>query len=334
MHLSESTEPVYLSTKGPDEAEGSRPLLNIFSLNETTNPISSAYRRKELSYGECALEIPDDKYNRCVKVGLNKEAEMLQIKGLGSGAMQHARHFSTSFPLTTPSATVLVESPFFLAPTNGTSSGARLSQMQEDDDSAESWNFPLTRLPTELQLRVLWHCLVSSLPLLNAGIPEDERIRLVEDEVSGQHRINLGILRTCKAFHHEVESVDNMLVERMNNGSGYRGFSELILTGLPENDLGLFVLRAMSLLVHKGGKVGIGTGQEGRRYLIGSDQYCMDGLGEVLRLKSDRPKMKAVEPRIHWLLAENVPALIERAATDRCSKWLIGNLGLVSQEME
>ena len=355
---------------------------------------------------------------------------MLQIKGLGSGAMQHARHFSTSLPLTTPSATVLVESPFFLTPTSGTSPGARLSQIQEDDNSAESWNFPLTRLPTELQLRVLWHCLVSSLPLLNAGIPEDERIRLVEDEVSGQHRINLGILRTCKAFHHEgtklllssnhfaytcnkpagmwrcqrgmkkrclqikrlmlrsicysdsqfphratvvclhwlrhfrnlttlrmdfcgvtrgyqcewdedndsmsllVESVDNMLVERMNNGSGYRGLSELILTGLPENDLGLFVLKAMSLLVHKGGKVGIGTGQEGRRYLIGSDQYCMDGLGEVLTLKNDRPKMKAVEPRIHWLVAENVPALIERAATDRCSKWLIGNLGLVSQELE
>ena len=129
-----------------------------------------------------------------------------------------------------------------------------------------------------------------------------------------------------------AESVDNILVERMNNASGYKGLSELILTGLPENDLGLFILRAMSLLVHKGGKVGVGTGREGRRYLISSDQYWMDDLGEVLTLKNDRPKLKAVEPRIHWLLAENVPGLIEGAATDTYSKWLIGNLGLTTQE--
>lgn len=351
---------------------------------------------------------------------------MLKIQRLGSGIVQHAQDFSTTLPLVTPSATVLVESPFFLRPTNNT----RLSQIQEDEDPAESLKFPLTKLPTELQLRVLWHCVVSSLPLLNAGITKANRISLVGGEVSGQHRINVGILRTCKAFHYEgiklllsrnqfaytcngppdiwqceggmgkkfsqikrlvlrpicrtdsqfphraaviclywlrhfrnlttlridfcgvtrgyqcewdedidsmsllAESVDNMLVDCMNNGTGSKGLSELTLTGLPENDLGLFVLRAMSLLVQAGGKIGIGTGQEGKRYLISSDQYWRDDVENLMTLRNDRPRLEALEPRLHWLLAENVPALIERAATDTSSRWLIGDIGLVSQGMK
>ncbi len=355
---------------------------------------------------------------------------MLKFQGLGAGVMQHARDFSTVLPLVTPSATVLVESPFFLRPTNDTSPGTRLSEIQEDEGHAESLSFPLTKLPTELQLRVLWHCVVSSLPLLNAGIPKANPISLVDGEVSGQHRINVGILRTCKAFHHEgtklflsrnqfaytcnispdiwrsegatgrkflqikrlvlrpicrtdsefpyraaliclywlrhfrnlttlridfcgvtrgfqcewdedidsmsllAESVDNMLVDGMNNNTGSKGLSELILTGLPENDLGLFVLRAMSLLVQAGGQIGIGTGQEGKRYLISSDQYWRVEGENLMTLRNDRPRMEAVEPQMHWLLAEHVPALIERAATDTSSKWLIGDIGLVSQRMK
>ncbi|KAL8673910.1 MAG: hypothetical protein Q9168_001657 [Polycauliona sp. 1 TL-2023] len=355
---------------------------------------------------------------------------MLRLQGFDGGVMHHAQDFSTALPLITPSATVLVESPFFLTPTNDTSPGARLSQIHEDEDPAQSLNFPLTKLPTELQLRVLWHCVVSSLPLLDAGITKANRISLVDGEVSGQHRINLGILRTCKAFHHEgakllfcnnqfaytgngppdfwqceggmekkvlqikklvlrpicstdsqlphraaviclhwlrhfrsltslrvdfcgvtrgfqcewdedddsmsllAESVDNMLVDRMNNGSNGKGLSELILTGLPENDLGLFILKAMSLLVHTGGRVGIGTGQEGRRYLISSDQYWRDDVEDMMTLRNDRPKLEAVEPQMHWLPAEHVPALVEEAATDTGSKWLKGNLGLVSETLK
>ncbi|KAL8848901.1 MAG: hypothetical protein Q9221_006126 [Calogaya cf. arnoldii] len=358
------------------------------------------------------------------------EAEMLKIQGLGGGVSQHSHNFSIALPPVTPSATVLVESPFFLRPTNDTSPGVRLSQIQEDEDPTESLTFPLTKLPTELQLRVLWHCVVSSLPLLNAGIPKANRISLVDGEISGQRRINVGILRTCKAFHYEgtklllsrnqfaytcngppdiwrceggmgtkflqikrlvlrpicrtdsqfshraavlclywlrhfrnlttlrvdfcgvtrgfqyewdedndsmsllAESVDNMLVDRMNNGAGCKGLSELILTGLPENDLGLFVLRAMALLMHAGGKVGIGTGQEGKRYLINSDQYYWTDPENLMTLRNDKPRLEALEPQMHWLLAQHVPALVERAATDTSSKWLIGDTGLVSQRMK
>ncbi|KAL8928130.1 MAG: hypothetical protein Q9172_001040 [Xanthocarpia lactea] len=351
------------------------------------------------------------------------KAEMLKFQGLGGGIRQNVPNFSTAPPLITPSATVLVQSPFFLRPTNDTPPGPRLSQIQEDKAPAELLNFPLTKLPTELQLRVLWHCVVSSLPLLDAGIPRANRISFVDGEVSGQHRINTGILRTCKAFHHEgtkllwssnqfaftcdgrpdkrfwktflpikrlvlrpicrtdskfphraagiclywlrhfrtlttlqidfcgvtqgfqcewdedqdsmsllVESVDHKLVDRMNNHN-CKGLSELVLTGLPENDLGLFVLRAFSLLVHTGGKVGIGTGPEGKKYLVNSDEYRTDDVKDLMTLKNNQPKLKAVEPRIHWLLAEHVPALIERAATDTSSKWLAGDLGLVSQRL-
>ncbi|KAI4240347.1 MAG: hypothetical protein L6R40_005173 [Gallowayella cf. fulva] len=249
---------------------------------------------------------------------------------------------------------------------------------------------------------------------------------LVDGEVSGQHRINLSILRTCKAFHHEgtklllssnhfayncnrppdiwrcnggmikkfpqirnlilrpicrtdsqfphraavvalcwlrhfqnletlqidfcgvthgfqyewdedhdsmallVESVDNMIVERTQKDIVTPGLSRLILTGLPENDLGLYVLRVMSLLVRMDGKIAIGTGQEGRRYLVNSDQHTRDELEDLMTLENDGARLRQVEPQIHWLQADDVPALVERAATDTSSTWLFGDLGLVS----
>ncbi|KAL8773006.1 MAG: hypothetical protein Q9209_002026 [Squamulea sp. 1 TL-2023] len=129
-----------------------------------------------------------------------------------------------------------------------------------------------------------------------------------------------------------AESVDNMLVDRLHNNTEWKGLSELILTGLPENDLGLFVLRVFSLLVHMGGEVGIGTGQEGKRYLVSSDQY-LRGSMEDLILENEHPRLEPVEPKVHWLLAEHVPALIESAATDTNSKWLFGDVGLASQRL-
>ncbi|KAL8787924.1 MAG: hypothetical protein Q9213_001951 [Squamulea squamosa] len=350
---------------------------------------------------------------------------MLKLQGLGGGITQHSQGFSTALPLVTPSATVLVESPFFLKPTNDTFPGPQLSQIQEDEDPSEPLNFPLTKLPTELQLRVLWHCVVSSLPMLNAGLREADCISHVDGEVSGQHRISPAILRTCKAFHHEgtklllssnqfayacnippdswrceggrrkdllqirrlvlrplcfmdsqfpyraacislywlqnfrnlttlqidfcgvsrgfryawdedndsmsllAESVDNMLVDRLHNNNSWKGLSELIVTGLPENDLGLFVLRVFSLLVHTGGEVGIGTGQEGKRYLVNLDQYLKVNKENLIEI----PRLESVEPKVHWLLAEHVPALIESAATDTNSNWLFGDLGLASQKL-
>ncbi|KAL8725946.1 MAG: hypothetical protein Q9166_007023 [cf. Caloplaca sp. 2 TL-2023] len=358
---------------------------------------------------------------------------MLKTQGPSRQTMQTTKDFSTALPLITPSATVMVESPFFMKITDDAVPGPKVSQLQEEDTaeeeqgSARSMTFPLTKLPTELQLRVLWHCVVSSLPILNAGIPKANRITLIVGEVDGQRRISPAILRTCRAFHHEgtklllsnnrfaytcigppdiwrceggmgkkflhirrlmlrpicrtdgqfphraavislywlrqfrylttlqidfcgvtqgfqcewdedhdsmsllAESVNNMIVDRMQNHTTSKGLFELILTGLPENDLGLFVFGTLSLLVQKGGKIGIGTGQEGKRYIISLDQYWRDDVENLMILRNDRPRLKQVEPRIHWLHAEEVPALVERAATDTDSKWLFGDLDLARQ---
>ncbi|KAL8932529.1 MAG: hypothetical protein Q9211_006267 [Gyalolechia sp. 1 TL-2023] len=329
-------------------------------------------------------------------------------------------------PVVTPSATVLVESPFFLRPTNDASSEVKLSQIHEDSPDGLS-AFPLTKVPTELQLRVLWHCLVSSLPILNAGIAQDDCSALLDDEIRGQRRINPAIIFTCKAFYHEgikllycnnqfsytcqkfphrwlggaskyvsrieklilrplcstdsafthkaalipmywlrhfknlktlridfcgtrigyqdvwnedqdsmsllVESLDNMIVERKHDGPSTSALSELVLTGVPENDIGLFVLKSMSMLLRPGGKIGIGTGREGREYVVDLFDYCADDEQSWIISTNDRPRLTRAEPQIHWICREDVDALIKRAASDTESEWLFGDLGLVSEKL-
>ncbi|KAI4089365.1 MAG: hypothetical protein L6R37_008054 [Teloschistes peruensis] len=319
---------------------------------------------------------------------------------------------SSSLPVFTPSATVLVKSPFDLRPVNDASAKVKLEQVAEDT-TAESPVFPLTKLPTELQLRVLWHCLVSSLPILNAGVPKPEQIVLVEDETPGQLRINTSIIRTCKAYYDEgvkllyshnqfsytcdkplerwkgknlwrveqlilrplcrmdsefphraavvpmywlrqcknvkmlrldfcgvtvgydddweedddsmsllLETVEHMVVERRHSNIEPYGISKLVMTGLPENDLGLFVLKSMALLVKPNGKIGIGTGQGDRRYTIGPASCLHDKErphGDVVDYHI--PKWKSVEPQLHWLRVEDVPGLITNAASDPDSDW-------------
>ncbi|KAL8831544.1 MAG: hypothetical protein Q9170_005244 [Blastenia crenularia] len=329
-------------------------------------------------------------------------------------------------PVVTPSATVLVESPFFLQPANDISSASKLSQIVEDS-SDELAIFPLTKLPAELQLRVLWHCLVSSLPILNAGIPRDDQTALYNEEIRGQLRINPRIIFTCKAYHHEgikllytnnhfsytceklppswptrvgknlllvkrltirllcdtdsifthkaavvpmywlrsfkqlwtlridfcgtdvgyqykwdedhdsmsllLESLNNIVVERRRANSSTNILSELLVTGLPESDIGLFVLKSMSMLLRPDGRIGIGTGSGGRSYVVDPEEYDFDEEQGYKILHDDRPRMYRVEAQIHWIHVQDVGALIQRAASDQ-SKWLFGNVGLVSEESD
>ncbi|KAL9584936.1 MAG: hypothetical protein Q9212_001814 [Teloschistes hypoglaucus] len=324
---------------------------------------------------------------------------------------------SYSLPVFTPSATVFVKSPFDLRPVDDASAKVKLEQIDEDT-TAEVPIFPLTKLLTELQLRVLWHCLVSSLPILNAGVPMDEQVVLINDETPGQSRINASIIRTCKAYYNEgvkllyshnqfsytcekpleqwrggnevgknlwrieqltlrplcrtdsefpyraavvpmywlrqcknvkilqldfcgvtvgydddweedddsmsllLETVGNMVVERTHSSIASSGMSELVITGLPENDLGLFVLRSMALLVQPNGKIGVGTGQEGRRYIIASSDRPLDKERPQISVVDETPKWKQVEPQMHWLRVEDVPGLIANAASDHDSDWL------------
>ncbi|KAL8657542.1 MAG: hypothetical protein Q9202_007652, partial [Teloschistes flavicans] len=329
---------------------------------------------------------------------------MINSRGFKLDLPQSSTKPPFSLPVTTPSATVLVKSPFDLRPANDASAKVELEQIDENT-TAEGLVFPLTKLPTELQLRVLWHCLVSSLPILNAGVPKDEQSVLLDGETPGQLRINTSVIRTCKAYYHEgvkllyscnqfsytcekplhhwrlesgvgkhlwrieklilralcrmdgdfphraavvsmywlrqirnvkmlqidfcgvtvgyeddweedhdsmsllLESVENTVIDRQHHGTGANGISELVITGLPENDLGLFVLRSMALLVRPNGRIGIGTGQEGRRYIINPSEYCFDNEFQPV-LIDGTPKLKQVEPQIHWLRVEDVPGLV------------------------
>ncbi|KAI4199410.1 MAG: hypothetical protein LQ350_004635 [Teloschistes chrysophthalmus] len=342
---------------------------------------------------------------------------MINLQGSKLNRQQSSAKPSSSLPQFTPSATVLVKSPPDLRPANGASAKMKLEQIDEDT-TAEGPVFPLTKFPTELQLRVLWHCVVSSLPILNAGVPTDKQIVLVDDETPGQSRINASILRTCKAYYDEgikllysynqfsytcekplelwrggnemgknlwrieelilrplcrtdsefphraavvpmywlrqcknvkmlrldfcgvtvgyeddweedddsmsllLETVENLIVERKHSNIASNGMSELVITGLPENDLGLFALRSMALLVQPNGKIGIGTGQEGRRYIIAPSDHSLDKERLQTSVVDQVPKLKQVEPQMHWLRVEDVPGLIANAASDPNSDWL------------
>ncbi|KAL8920733.1 MAG: hypothetical protein Q9208_006063 [Pyrenodesmia sp. 3 TL-2023] len=126
------------------------------------------------------------------------------------------------------------------------------------------------------------------------------------------------------------ESVDNILVERMLTSESTCGLSELVLTGLPENDMGLSVVRAMSLLMKTDGKIGIGTGKEGVRYIVDPNNHDVRTEQPMQTSTSSRARRREVVPQIHWLLVEDVGDLIKRAANDKDSEWLFGDLGLVS----
>ncbi|KAL8753264.1 MAG: hypothetical protein Q9184_005472 [Pyrenodesmia sp. 2 TL-2023] len=127
------------------------------------------------------------------------------------------------------------------------------------------------------------------------------------------------------------ETVDNMLVERMLTSESTYGLSELVLTGLPENDMGLSVVRAMSLLMRADGQIGIGTGKEGVRYILNSNDHDVRTERPLQTSTSSRARRREVEPQIHWLRVEDVGDLIERAANDKDSEWLFGDLRLVSK---
>lgn len=359
-----------------------------------------------------------------IQYPMGRDTFVLRKPYLGLPQISHG-HFN-NLPAVTPSVTVLVESPFFLQATDDATSETKLSQVDKDSP-VESSSFPLTKLPTELQLRVLWHCLVSSLPILNAGIAKKDCSALVEDETRGQRRINPAIIFTCKAFYHEgvkllynnnqfsftcqkfpnywlggaskylsriqhlilrplcstdsafthkaaaipmywlrhfknlktlridfcgtkigyqdtwnedhdsmsllVESIDNMVVERMHDDSSTNALSELVFTGIPESDIGLFVLKSISMLLRPRGKIGIGTGCGGREYVVDPFDYCVDEESNCMALSNDRPRLTKVEPQIHFIYREDVAALIQRAASDTESEWLFGDLGLVSEKL-
>ncbi|KAL8741572.1 MAG: hypothetical protein Q9190_005833 [Brigantiaea leucoxantha] len=321
-----------------------------------------------------------------------------------------------SLPLVTPSATVLVESPFFLSPETNVLKEARPSP-RRNRLSGVTLTFPLTKLPAELQLRVLWHCLVSSLPILNAGVPKDEHVHLAVGEIPGQHRINPRIIFTCKAYYKEgskllyanntflytserppqkwkggkkilrsaikkltirsvcdqdydlpqraaeismywlqlfknvkmlqidfcsvvmgyerfwdededkfslfLEFIDYVIVQNMKSNATVNGLKQVVLSGLPENDLGLFLVRSFSLLMRKDGRIGIGTGSHGKRYQKTWEMANPSAAPDSSRLV---PR----EPEIVWIGRNDVPELIKRAASDECSRWLIEDFDLVS----
>ncbi|KAI4188166.1 MAG: hypothetical protein LQ346_005379 [Caloplaca aetnensis] len=127
------------------------------------------------------------------------------------------------------------------------------------------------------------------------------------------------------------ETVDNILVARTLAGEPSNGLSELVLTGLPENDMGLSVVRAMSLLMRTDGKIGLGTGKEGARYILSSDSHGLHTEGSLQTSTTTRARRREVEPQIHWLGVEDVGHLIQRAANDKDSEWLFGDMGLVSK---
>ncbi|KAI4210742.1 MAG: hypothetical protein LQ351_006417 [Letrouitia transgressa] len=325
-----------------------------------------------------------------------------------------SKDVTPSLPVFSPSATVLVESPFFLKPATNVVQGL---QSNHNGPSSTASVFPLTKLPIELQLRILWHCVVSSLPILNAGVPKGELTHDVEGETPGQRRISPQIIFTCKAYYSEsmkllytnntflyssekppqkwpgvkkiskgsvesliirsmctpsqslpqraaeismywlrffqkvtklqidfccvgsgfedvwdededkfallVEFVDYVIVENMHKDVDTNGLEQLTLTGLPENDLGLFIVKAFSLLTRKQGKIGIGTGEGGKRYQLIQEE---DGLS----LGNTPQKVRHREPEIVWIQREDVAGLIKRAASDECSRWLFEDFDLVS----
>lgn len=63
--------------------------------------------------------------------------------------------------------------------------------------------FPLTALPTELQLRILRACLVADASLVNFGAPDLQSSRPRIKGRQGQDQIKPSILLTCRLYHAE-----------------------------------------------------------------------------------------------------------------------------------
>ncbi|KAL9039447.1 MAG: hypothetical protein Q9214_004876 [Letrouitia sp. 1 TL-2023] len=120
-----------------------------------------------------------------------------------------------------------------------------------------------------------------------------------------------------------IEFVDYVIVENMQRDVATNGLKQLILTGLPENDLGLFIVKAFSLLTRKRGRIGIGTGEGGKRYQLIHEKDGFSG-------GSMPQRMRRKDPEIVWIQREDVASLIKRAASDECSRWLFEDFDLVS----
>ena len=63
--------------------------------------------------------------------------------------------------------------------------------------------FPIQRLPMEIQLLLLQHCLVSPAPILNPSVPRSVQVSSVQSEEFAQDQINPRIIFTCRLFYKE-----------------------------------------------------------------------------------------------------------------------------------
>ncbi|MCJ1454781.1 hypothetical protein MMC28_005134 [Mycoblastus sanguinarius] len=290
-----------------------------------------------------------------------------------------------------------------------------------------SW-FTLSRLPPELQIQILRLCLISPIPVLNAGIKHIEEKQLTRHEfheARNPSETAFGILFTCKLYYYEglkvIYSADNCftyagvetdafycfnqmcycnpcskdlshnlnlhsrvkslhlrplcpkpmnLVERTRNAilwtrefqgvqnlrvdfvgvdRGYYhqwdkkehamnvfcehvkltakalkqydpngGLKSLTLTGLPKNDLALFMAKQLSPLLAAGGKMGVGIGDEGNQYDYSNRRQTL----KMLNVRRFQVKRRKEEAKIHWMGLEDIDAWIDRETNTRGSKWL------------
>ena len=85
---------------------------------------------------------------------------------------------------------------------------SRLSQAHTDGSGGTDTvqqPFPMTRLPLEIQLRIIARCLVSKTPVVNLGTKDwhwyDEEEK--KSYPRAQDHLTLNILRTCRTYHDE-----------------------------------------------------------------------------------------------------------------------------------
>lgn len=137
-----------------------------------------------------------------------------------------------------------------------------------------NWNFALQNNATNVNLR---------LPLVDGSdfLEECEGLLRIVDRFTSLQTLQFDFLDVCEGYvsaswddddasMYNLQSTIQETMGKLQDPNRSAGaLREIILTGLPQNGVGLYVVRHYTRLLAPNGKIGVGWGGKGRRYELG-----------------------------------------------------------------
>ncbi|KAL9135836.1 MAG: hypothetical protein Q9175_002956 [Cornicularia normoerica] len=151
-------------------------------------------------------------------------------------------------------------------------------------------------------------------------VKDCEEMLSIVDRFTNLRILRLDFLDVCKGYQYDWDEEDDLMhdlhstvwntMKKLQDPDRPAGaLKEIVLTGLPQNDLSLYVVKQYTRLLAPSGRIGVGWGAKGKQYeLLGAYRE-----GEVT---------KREHLELLWMNLEGVEEWIVRKHQTKGSRWL------------